>query len=210
MPVQPTKLQGSGGNIVCPGVNLCTIQKVEDTSQASTKDLQLDIVFGFVGAPDDWVRRWRWFGTFEKDAHGNIDPNSSDVKMFYTRMAMLGFTDIEFDERGNIKALNGGICLSDKGKFVMADDKPIKDIGALMTHLSKDKQYSVTMHKNAKGYDDIVTAIAEDVSANDAYAYLFNLWMKRSNDILKKAEEEASKPAERSNPADDYEVVPGM
>lgn len=216
MPQIPNKLVGGGGNVTSPGMNKCYIQSVADVSSGTQYDLCLDIVFGFIGAPDDWTRRWRLFGKFEKDAHGNIDPNCKDVRQFYTIMAQLDFTEIEFDASGNIAAIKSGICLGDKGNFVTADDKPIKDIAALMMTISKDHEYSVLLVKNETKngeFDKVVIALDEAVAGdanngNENAMRIFTSFSKSVDYALKKVDTANANPMDTYS-VDDIEYIPG-
>ena len=162
MPITPTT--STGAKIKCPGKNIAHMTEVKDISEGTVYDVLLEIDFGFENAPD-WTRHMRIYGKFEKDAKGNINGNDKEVRNLYRNLGSLGVFSRNEDK--TIK----GVCLSEKGKFVLEDDSPIKDIAGLIAVLCVNKKYELYLEKDAKGYDKIVAFIDKDVLDNAHTSY---------------------------------------
>ena len=184
MPYIPeTETKASSGRITINEVNYGYVKSVEDLTKTIAKlanhDVAIRINFGFFDCPDDWQRNMSIMAQFEKNPDGTITKgvvNDGEISKILQKFENLGLTTITRETvagKVRIKSLKG-ICINERGKIVLDDDSPIKEIDSLIETIAKGKRYSLYINKNSRGFDNIAAFIDmmydENAAADDPYA----------------------------------------
>ncbi len=202
IPETETTATGSG-HIQVNEINTGYVKKVEDLTrtkpQLAHNDVVIEFQFAFFDCPDNWVRKMTIFAKFEKGADGTIiknEANDGEISKLLKKLEALGLTTITREEVAGKKRIKSikGICISDKGKLVLDDDSPIKDIESLIETITKGKRYQLFISKDSKGFDRIASFIDcmydENAAAGDPKAIEL---INRFNDTCIWLKEQAKK-----------------